>query len=420
MAKLLTLPWPSYWPYFGQKMAKLLTLQHIYIYIYMAVTSIGGQKIGQNLKKCPVWEWKMAQKNRHKNVAVFAVFLVSSFSMSLSFSHCFSLFPVVSCYLGIPKQPTKWGYRHIYIYCLVTAVCFLSETRNRLQWSRKCRVYRERCDQLEAKPVHEHPLTMRLFTDIVGPTTSHHITFQNSLHLMQCNFCTSILVCEWITRWCGSGQCMPSYLLSAWHTKIMSHRSFWTSFWICNELLSSNIYFRTNHETISVQWYWFLKGGGKQAGTLTLTWKEVPRANPFWPLAANLFFLTPWVGNVWIKSTLATPPRQRMTKFSWRGGLKKWRFLLSRRVSCTGRSWNSKELATFFGPFGAFFFMKFLAFFRGVVSSRAWLRWSWVKGQSQDVISFIQLKEFCGDSWGLKVGGCPFLVQEQGDIQILG
>ena len=33
VAKLLTQRWPSYWPYFGQKMAKLLTLQHIYIYI---------------------------------------------------------------------------------------------------------------------------------------------------------------------------------------------------------------------------------------------------------------------------------------------------------------------------------------------------------------------------------------------------
>ena len=29
MAKLLTLPWPSYWPYFGLKMAKLSTLQHL-------------------------------------------------------------------------------------------------------------------------------------------------------------------------------------------------------------------------------------------------------------------------------------------------------------------------------------------------------------------------------------------------------
>ena len=57
----------------------------------------------------------MAQKNCHKNVAVFAVSLVSSFSISLFFSPCFSLFPVVSCYLGTPKQPTKWGYRQKYI-----------------------------------------------------------------------------------------------------------------------------------------------------------------------------------------------------------------------------------------------------------------------------------------------------------------
>ena len=37
MAKLLTQRWPSYWPYFGQKMAKLLTLQHAYIYIYIYI-----------------------------------------------------------------------------------------------------------------------------------------------------------------------------------------------------------------------------------------------------------------------------------------------------------------------------------------------------------------------------------------------
>ena len=35
VAKLLTLPWPSYWPQNGQNVAKLLTLQHIYIYIYI-------------------------------------------------------------------------------------------------------------------------------------------------------------------------------------------------------------------------------------------------------------------------------------------------------------------------------------------------------------------------------------------------
>ena len=34
VAKLLTLRWPSYWPWNGQNVAKLLTLQHIYIYIY--------------------------------------------------------------------------------------------------------------------------------------------------------------------------------------------------------------------------------------------------------------------------------------------------------------------------------------------------------------------------------------------------
>ena len=37
MARLLTLPWPGYWPYFGQNMARLLTLQRIYIYIYIYI-----------------------------------------------------------------------------------------------------------------------------------------------------------------------------------------------------------------------------------------------------------------------------------------------------------------------------------------------------------------------------------------------
>ena len=84
----------------------------------------------------------MAQKNRHKNVAVFAVLLVSSFSISLSFSPCFSLFPVVSCYLGTPKQPTKWGYRHIYIYagcCKIPWTCWtfviFRKHRMRLSWN---------------------------------------------------------------------------------------------------------------------------------------------------------------------------------------------------------------------------------------------------------------------------------------------
>ena len=61
----------------------------------------------------------MATENRHKIVVVFVVFWVSSLWISLSFSPCFSLFPPVSWHLGTPKQPTKWGYRHIYIYiCL--------------------------------------------------------------------------------------------------------------------------------------------------------------------------------------------------------------------------------------------------------------------------------------------------------------
>ena len=58
----------------------------------------------------------MTSKNRRKVVAVVVAFLVSSSSISLYFSPCFSLFPAVSWHLGSPKQPTKSGYRHIYIY----------------------------------------------------------------------------------------------------------------------------------------------------------------------------------------------------------------------------------------------------------------------------------------------------------------
>ena len=58
---------------------------------------------------------KMANRNRHKIVAVFVVrFWLFSFSISLSFSPCFSLFPAVSWHLGTPKQPTKWGFRSIF------------------------------------------------------------------------------------------------------------------------------------------------------------------------------------------------------------------------------------------------------------------------------------------------------------------
>ena len=53
----------------------------------------------------------MAVRDSHKIVAVFLVFSAFSFSISLFFSHCFSLFPAVSSHLGTPKQPTKWGYR---------------------------------------------------------------------------------------------------------------------------------------------------------------------------------------------------------------------------------------------------------------------------------------------------------------------
>ena len=62
----------------------------------MAVTSISGQKYGQNLKKIPSFIVKNGHQNRHKIVAAFVAFCVSSFSMSLSFSPCFSLLPAVS------------------------------------------------------------------------------------------------------------------------------------------------------------------------------------------------------------------------------------------------------------------------------------------------------------------------------------
>ena len=39
VAKLFTLRWPSYWPWSGQDVAKLLTLQHIYIHIYIYIHS---------------------------------------------------------------------------------------------------------------------------------------------------------------------------------------------------------------------------------------------------------------------------------------------------------------------------------------------------------------------------------------------
>ena len=89
---------------------------YIYIYIYGAVTSIGGREMAKISKNPQFYSQKMATKNRHKIVAVFVAFLVSSFSMSLSLFPCFSWFPAVSWHLGTPKQPTKWGYRHIYIY----------------------------------------------------------------------------------------------------------------------------------------------------------------------------------------------------------------------------------------------------------------------------------------------------------------
>ena len=74
----------------------------------MVVTSIGGRK-GQILiiRNLIV---KNGQEKHHKIMVVFLVFSVSSFSNSLSFSPCFSLFPAVSSHFGTPKQPTKFGY----------------------------------------------------------------------------------------------------------------------------------------------------------------------------------------------------------------------------------------------------------------------------------------------------------------------
>ena len=57
---------------------------------------------------------KITNKTRHKIVAVFVAFLVSSLSFFVS-SSCFSLFPAVSWHPGTPRQPTKrGGYRRIF------------------------------------------------------------------------------------------------------------------------------------------------------------------------------------------------------------------------------------------------------------------------------------------------------------------
>ena len=62
----------------------------------MAVTSIGGHKNGQNLKKSPVLQSKMANKNRHKIVAVFVGRFGLFFLNFFVISPCFSLFPAAS------------------------------------------------------------------------------------------------------------------------------------------------------------------------------------------------------------------------------------------------------------------------------------------------------------------------------------
>ena len=54
---------------------------------------------------------KNGPKRQPQNRGCFLVFSVSSFSMSLFLSPCFSWFPVVPSHLGTPKQPTKWGFR---------------------------------------------------------------------------------------------------------------------------------------------------------------------------------------------------------------------------------------------------------------------------------------------------------------------
>ena len=60
----------------------------------MAVASLGEPKEAKNLQKCTVLQLKMALRDSHIIVAVFLVFLVSSFSISVSF-------PLVSPYLPL-------------------------------------------------------------------------------------------------------------------------------------------------------------------------------------------------------------------------------------------------------------------------------------------------------------------------------
>ena len=48
--------------------------------------------------------------------SVFVPFLVLLSQFLCFFSPSFSLFPAVSWHLGTPKHPTKWGYRHFWLY----------------------------------------------------------------------------------------------------------------------------------------------------------------------------------------------------------------------------------------------------------------------------------------------------------------
>ena len=87
----------------------------------MVVTSIGGRKNGQHLKipSFIVKKWPTKTATKSWRLLLYFLFLLSQSLYP---------FPLVSHYLllfhdhehsGAPKQPTKWGYRHIYIYICI-------------------------------------------------------------------------------------------------------------------------------------------------------------------------------------------------------------------------------------------------------------------------------------------------------------
>ena len=115
MARLLTLPWPGYWPYFGQNMARLLTLQHIYIYIYISICMNGGVPfcepgfcsivVGSGV----VWQ-ECPQQNSHCAKMLVNIHLCFSFSSSVfSFPFSFSFSPTLNWNLGHRRGGRLYG-----------------------------------------------------------------------------------------------------------------------------------------------------------------------------------------------------------------------------------------------------------------------------------------------------------------------